>query len=471
MWLLEIYLLIRYLLSRYFLLFYLVCDNFCFVYFFSVDMMEIFNVKISRDVIAAYETFLVIFPSTLLIYIATYLTVLNSGKTLQNFFVEFALVVLPMLFNITVFVRSIYQVLAVLLVISCYITFHGKHILRTTKPKDETTSKHYTFITNGRSTINLLTAIAILAVDFKIFPKRFAKTRKYGFSLMDVGVGLFIYANGVVAPKRKESFTKIMKDSIPLFVLGIGRYLVTREIKYHVAVWEYGVHWNFFITLGITKVFSSLIVKIIGESYLFIVAPLLLIVHESLLQFALADFVFGPANRKESFIAANREGIVSSLGYVALYLLSVPIGNLMKNHAGPKRDMFIKLMGLSIVLLTATLVLNYFFGTSRRLANSSYCCWSLFVGVFMMNMYYLCEMLHKNVTKSRFVPPPLIFEMINYNGLAFFLICNVLTGCVNMIFKTSRIKTFETLLILSVYLLLTCASVAVLYVRKIRLKL
>lgn len=434
-------------------------------------MMEIFDVKISRDLVAAYETFLVIFPSALLIYIATYLTILNSGKALKTFLLEFTLVVLPMLFNITLFVRSIYQVLAVLIVISCYITLHGKHILSTTKSKDEINSKHYTFITNARSTINLLTAIAILAVDFKIFPKRFAKTRKYGFSLMDVGVGLFIYANGIVAPKRKESFTKIIKDSIPLFVLGIGRYLVTREIKYHVAVWEYGVHWNFFITLGITKVFSSIVVKIIGESYLFVVAPFLLIVHESLLQFYLADYVFGPANRKESFIAANREGLVSSLGYVALYLLSVPIGNLMKNHSGTKRNMFVKLTALSGLLLTATLVLNYFFGTSRRLANASYCCWALFVGVFMTKMFYLCETVHKHVIKTRFVPPPFIFEAINYNGLAFFLICNVLTGCVNMIFKTSKIKTFETLVILSVYLLLTCTSVAVLYVKKVRLKL
>lgn len=433
--------------------------------------MEAFNVNVDRDLRAAFETFLVIFPSALLIYIVTYLTMRNSERRLWTFFLEFVMVVLPMLFNITIFVRNIYQVLAVLIFLSIYITVQSKHILNAKKPKHDSTSKHYTYITNARSTINLLTAIAILAVDFKIFPKRFAKTKKYGFSLMDVGVGLFIYANGIVAPKRKESFTKIIKDSIPLFVLGIGRYLVTKEIKYHVAVWEYGVHWNFFITLGITKVFSSLIIKIIGKNRLFIVAPLLLALHEILLQSGLADFVFGPADRKESFIAANREGIVSSLGYVALYLFSVPIGNVLKSHVSTKREMLVKLTILSGSLLTSTVVLHYFFGTSRRLANSSYCCWALFIGVFMTKLYYLCELVHKKVTKSRSVPPPFIFETINFNGLAFFLICNVLTGLVNIIFDTKKIKTFEALLILTVYLLVTCAAVTVLYVRNIRLKL
>lgn len=432
--------------------------------------MEVFSIKLDKDLIAAYETFLVIFPSALLIYIVTYVTMQNSERIFKVFLLEFLFVVIPMLFNITIFVKSIYQVMAVLIIISAYITFQSKHVLSSIKYKDDTASKHHTYITNARSTINLLTAIAILAVDFKVFPKRFAKTKKYGFSLMDVGVGLFIYANGIVAPKRKESFRKIIKDSIPLFVLGIGRYLVTKEIKYHVAVWEYGVHWNFFITLGITKVFSSLVIKIIGERFLFIIAPFLLVIHEVLLQFGLADFVFGPADRKESFIAANREGIVSSLGYIGLYLLSVPIGNLMKNHTGTKRKMLYKLILLSSLLLIATIVLNYFFGTSRRLANSSYCFWSLFIGVFMTKTFYLCELVHKNITKSRFVPPPFIFESINFNGLVFFLVCNVLTGCVNMIFSTKKVKTFETLMILSVYLLLTCTAVVLLYVKRIRLK-
>lgn len=436
--------------------------------------MEFLHVKLNKDLIAAFETFTVIFPAALLIYIVTYVRMRNLGRNLKMFFIEFFIVVLPLLLNITVFVESIYQVLTlvVLLVVCCYMNFHASHMSRSTKRKiNSITSPHLTFITNARATINLLTAIAILAVDFKIFPKQFMKTKKYGISLMDVGVGLFVYANGIVAPKRKESFTKIITDSTLLFILGIGRYLVTKEINYHVAVWEYGTHWNFFITLGVTKVFSSLFIKFIGDRFLFIIAPLLLAVHEALLQHSLASFVFGPANRKESFIAANREGIVSSLGYLALYLFCVPIGNLYRNHCGKKRTMVLKLTVLTGMLLTATVALHYFFKTSRTLANSSYCCWVLFLGVFMTKTFYICEWLQKSTTQCKFIPPTLLSEAINYNGLAFFLICNVLTGFVNLIFNTKKIDTFQALLILSVYLLLCCASVVVLLLKQLKLKL
>lgn len=432
--------------------------------------MKIMDNILNKDVIDASVTFLVILPSVFLIYFATFITIRNYHEKLKTFLLEYALIALPMLFNITIFVKHIYLVLTLLFIICTVMTYRQQSTLKRSK-KQDVTSKHYTFITNARSAINLLTAIAILAVDFKIFPKSFSKTKKYGFSLMDVGVGLFVYANGIVAPKRKESFLKILKDSIPLFVLGIGRYLITREINYHVAVWEYGVHWNFFMTLGMTKVFGSLFIKWVGEKYLIVYAPFLLLVHEALLQLGLADYVFGPADREQSFIAANREGIISSTGYIAIYLFSVPVGNLLKNKKLSKLQMVFMLSMLSSVLFIATFSLYYYFDTSRRLANSSYCCWTLFIGIFMTEMFYLCEALHKKMTKSNFVPPPFIFEAINYNGLVFFLVCNVLTGFVNIVFNTKKVAAFNSLLILSLYLLMSCALVAILCVKRVRLKL
>jgi phosphatidylinositol glycan class W len=47
----------------------------------------------------------------------------------------------------------------------------------------------------------MLTALSILAVDFQIFPRRFAKTEKYGVSLMDIGVGAFVASHAFKATK------------------------------------------------------------------------------------------------------------------------------------------------------------------------------------------------------------------------------------------------------------------------------
>nr|GMD74741.1 phosphatidylinositol glycan, class W [Ipomoea batatas]GMD78238.1 phosphatidylinositol glycan, class W [Ipomoea batatas] len=84
----------------------------------------------------------------------------------------------------------------------------------------------------------LLTCLCILAVDFKIFPRRYAKTETYGTSLMDLGVGSFVLANSLVSRQARGISTLKISNSLrsasPLIFLGFARLISTSSVDYQV---------------------------------------------------------------------------------------------------------------------------------------------------------------------------------------------------------------------------------------------
>lgn len=382
-----------------------------------------------------------------------------------HFVIEFLIVIVPILLNVTILADYAFEVFAGFLMITLSFIWyfsHQRQPLRKSLPHD--------CVTSCRSTINIISVIAILAVDFLIFPRRFAKTETFGYSLMDVGVGLFVFSNAIVDGGQTD-LLKAIKGSIPLLVLGVGRFFVTNQADYHVPVSEYGVHWNFFITLAVTKIFVSLIWTTVKVKYVWINAVLLMVSHEILLEMGLKNFVMSQ-HKRIGFIEANKEGLASSMGYVYLYLFSAYFSyflNLKKGCDHPKKAI-LKFILLSVCTLTASLICGKYLGISRRLANSAYCFWVAFIGIFMMGLFYISSTLLEVIFK-RSLPPPLIYRAVNYNGLAFFLISNVLTGLINILCNTLSVGSFNSLAILLVYMLINCGTVTFLYMRKIKLRL
>lgn len=470
------------------------------------------------------EVFVTIVPSFFTTFLTVNLVLVSkTTNSLGKFITEFCIVIFPQILNVTILHYRIWEIAATLLIVCA--TAVGKQLYQKTHiaPFVQIPSKRPQFISIVRAVINLITAVCILAVDFKCFPRQLAKTETFGFGLMDTGVGLYVYGNGIIAPElfksREENKLTAKKlktlviGCVPLLILGLGRFVVINEIDYQQHVSEYGVHWNFFLTLAITKIIGTLILYILPKiEYCKYAAIVIMTIHELFLQLGLAAYVFDSNGnlKRDNFLTANREGIISMPGYISLYLASVYIGHVLKVSAPREEESktsekekslkhlqntitvkqmlmnILRLVLISLVIWKIAYVLRNMFGVSRRLANMGYVIWILSIGASMTSLFMLLEVFyyfisfHNQVrssnsdenddaeTNTSYVP--IILDSINYNGLAFFLGANLLTGLVNLTFQTLLLNTPSALLILCCYMLTLCAITTFLYINKIKLK-
>ncbi|KAK7844051.1 uncharacterized protein CFP56_011639 [Quercus suber] len=175
---------------------------------------------------------------------------------------------------------------------------------------------HYTkeIISSYRVSMMILTCLCILAVDFRIFPRKYAKTETYGTSLMDIGVGSFVLVNSLVSRQARNV------SSVPLMILGFVRLISTAGVDYQVHVGEYGVHWNFFFTLAATSILTSIIN--VPPRYSGMLGSLVLVGYEICLMRGLNLYLLSN-ERGMDIISQNKEGIFSIFGYWGMYLLGV----------------------------------------------------------------------------------------------------------------------------------------------------
>ena len=363
------------------------------------------------------------------------------------------------------------------------------------KQSNDQTNNHITniinrppFLTVHRSTIYIQTAIAILAVDFPIFPRRYCKTEVGGYGWMDLGAASFIIMAGwsssssssTIASNNNLSTIKSLKKAVvkctPLLLLGIIRLVTIKGVEYQEHVSEYGVHWNFFFTLCCVE--GSMVVwKYIKGCYLSVTLPwdgilacLLMMSYQLYLSIGGGqDFIENGPRQCSSYdstwsslcsaFVANREGILGIVGYWSLRLLSESTA---RYCIWPKVDphTITNLRQRRLLIASVTFwALHFFIKTilgvpnSRRSTNVSFILWSM-----AQNTSVLC-LIHVAMTSEggeSALSAPRIFNSINKFGLPVFFVSNILTGLVNLLVDTIHSSNEMAMWVLSVYLMAVC---------------
>lgn len=344
------------------------------------------------------------------------------------------------------------------------------------------------FLTIFRGSMLVITCLAILAVDFRIFPRRFGKVETWGTSLMDIGVGAFVFSAGVVAarPVLKERaqghgtplFRRLlysMRHSLPLLVLGVIRLLSVKGLDYAEHVTEYGVHWNFFFTLGFLPPFVAVFQSALKFVPSYAALALILGVSYQVLLESTGLKAYILTAPRVDLLSMNREGIFSFFGYLAIFLAGQDTGmyvlprNITRtgSSAATQRTTLLMTMAVwSVVwLLLFFLSTNYNYGAglqvSRRLANLPYvlgvvsfnsvqlmaCC--LVETMFFPSFYNAADT--KAEKEAYEIATPRVLRAYNRNGLAVFLIANLLTGLVNMTIPTLDVGPVTSVGILVAY--------------------
>lgn len=371
------------------------------------------------------------------------------------------------------------------------------------------------YLTLYRSSIYFLTFVAILAVDFPLFPRRFCKTEESGYGLMDVGAASFVISSGIVSGKSyttqsqsttnhsRSSLTKPLVKAAPLILIGLVRCVANKELEYQEHVSEYGVHWNFFFTLGVLAVLPTIRKQILLTNQLpaivkrwVVWAPLLALV---LYQYELTagrndphglrSFVLTAPRTPEldcrhakllarlscgwmRFFYANREGILGCIGYTALHAAGEWVGQTYvfrpttnSSSSPPSSSPSSRSSSLGRLTLGSWMALYAMTSVvptltvSRRETNLPFCLWAM---AHNLTILWGCQLVTTTVAEQRqtqsptqFTATPIVgmaFGAVNRHGMISFLVANLLTGCINVVVPTIDQPNGIAMAILIVYL-------------------
>lgn len=357
----------------------------------------------------------------------------------------------------------------------CRIRFGGGEM----DPSPASDERMLPFLSSYRSTVSYLTFVAILAVDFHVFPRRFAKTETRGYGLMDLGAGSFVVSGGFVSWHARRSrrsgatgkltywsaLKPVVVRSAPLLVVGLIRLATNKGLEYQEHVSEYGVHWNFFFTLAVVGILSTMFrhdtEKSTGHgswNVVTMVFPwILLALHQTALSlYGIQDYIEdAPRQCQEpngiicNFVAANREGILGSIGYICMQLISEDIAHycLWSPERSARRGERLSLCCALMWLLHWMLESVADIETSRRSTNATFVVWTIAHNTTVLLLIWAAFFF---VSPFASVSPT--FDSANRHGLIVFILANLMTGLVNLTINTLEVSDTQALAIIFLYL-------------------
>ncbi|KAL1341114.1 hypothetical protein AAHE18_09G063200 [Arachis hypogaea] len=343
----------------------------------------------------------------------------NFKAYLSTLSLDFIIIVVPMLLCFTVLSNWTY-IFTILLMLLTFVCIAAK---RTAASSISIKGEHNSireYITSYRVVVMIITFLCILAVDFRIFPRRYAKTETYGTSLMDLGVGSFVLANALVSRQARNITSVNWKTAIvsisPLITLGFLRLVTTTGVDYQ---------------------------------YSGIFGLLVLVVYQFCLIHGLSAYLLSD-ERGMDIISQNKEGIHSIFGYWGMYLVGVQLGNylIFGSHSSGLRStkwVQIRVWILSIVFWLLTVFLDkHVERISRRTCNLPYVTSVLADNLQLLSILMLGDLIPGSKTS-------VLEEALNRNLLATFLLANILTGLVNLSVDTLSASSITALSVLLGY--------------------
>jgi hypothetical protein len=393
---------------------------------------------------------------------------------------EFGLVMMPLLLLMTYFADVAVQSLLVLSLSVALLVVMGSRSDHRDADNTHISQEHtHCFLDWFKGAVSLMTCLAILAVDFQVFPRRSAKSDTFGLSLMDMGGSFCVISSALTSKWSRESQlsdgsmenrrkrrTRFALKNWFCLLLGVTRFISVKILDYPEIVDEYGVHWNFFITLAGVWALSDMIHMVTNSAaVLSIIACCILLCYQWLLSTTdLSDFIFF-AERDTSLFAANREGVISLLAcYLPLYLLSQILARKVLLHSGATTCWSEKVGRVAIVACALWIIWfcsdAFIQQSSRRLANSSFFWFSLAAATTILALFMLCNALFSDGRregrgrgKGRGVG--LVgLQLAGKHSLEVFLFANVCTGVVNMSIDSHEMADGPALVILTCYAVL-----------------